>query len=326
MANDKAVIYYESGQNAHALETMTTSDNTTFNASFKPLSGKSGFEAMIAPNGVVNGGALSASATANTVAVADVLVSMAQVTGANELGQLTVTGDDVLCARPSTDDHLIYSITVDAAGALVAVAGAEGTGFSEARGATGGPPYIPVDSIEIGQVRYASQSSAVLAASEIKQVPGLHVELADFPVYSVEEATGEVTFASALPLIHTGDTAKQVHISGFTPIFAEVPDGADWTPSEETHSVNSKQVYGRTIGSTSSSLGQASFNATLKDGHTDNILKAAGDTIWVKFKQDRNRAPYQLTQGKLGVARSFPAGDDVTASFTLSSKSKSIDY
>lgn len=326
MANDNAVIYYESGQNAQALEAMTTTDNTTFDATFSPLSAKSGFEALVAPNGLINGGALSASATANTVTVATALVMMAGLAGADELGQFTVAGDDVLCARPATNTHLIYSITVSNSGALAAVAGTEGTSFSEARGAAGSAPYIPVDSIEIGQVRYATQTSGALAASEIKQVPGLHVELAEFPVYSVMEATGQVVFASDLPLIHTGDLPKQVLISGFTPIFAEVPDGSDWTPSEETHSVTSKQVYGRVIGSTSSSLGQASFNATLKDGHTDNILKLAGDTVWIKFKQDRNRVPYQLTQGKLGVARSFPAGDDVTASFTLSSKAKSVDY
>jgi hypothetical protein len=326
MANDNAVIYYESGQSAQPLEAMTTKDQQNYSASFKPFSAKSGFEAMIAPNGVVNGGALSASATANTVSVASVLVSLATATGANAMGQLTVAGADVLCARPTTSDFLIHSITVNSAGALVTVKGTEGTAFSEARNVAGSAPYIPVGSVEIGQVRYSAKTSAVLTIANILQVPGLHVELADFPVYSINEAEGKIEFASALPLIHTGDLPKGVNISGFTPVFAEVPKGYDWKPSETTHSVSSQQVYGATIGSTSSSLGQGGFSAILKDGITDNIMKVVDESIWVKFKQDRNRVPYQLTQGKLGVARSFPADGGVTAAFTLSSEAKSSDY
>lgn len=326
MANDNAVIYYESGQNAHAREAMTTTDQQTFNASFKPLSAKSGFEALIAPNGVINGGALSAATVANTVSIATLLVSMAAATGANALGQLTVAGADILCARPTTSTHLIHSLTVSSAGALVAIKGTEGTSFSESRGVAGAAPYIPVGSIEVGQVRYASQTSSVVSLADIRQVPGLHVELADFPVYSVSEVEGKIVFASPLPLIHTGDLPKAVHISGFTPIFAEVPRGSDWKPAETTHSVSSQQVYGSTIGSTSSSLGQAGFSAMLKDGITDNIMKVVDDSIWVKFKQDRNRAPYQLTLGKLGVARTFPAAGNVAAAFTLSSEAKTADY
>jgi len=33
-----------------------------------------------------------------------------------------------------------------------------------------------------------------------------------------------------------------------------------------------------------------------------------------------------LTQGKLAIARSYPADDDVNASFTVSSEAKTVDY
>lgn len=327
-SNDKAVIYYESGQNAFALTAMTTTDNQTFSAgTIDPISNRAGFEAKIMPYGVVNGGALTPATAADDVSVAAVVVQMPAATGAGENGQLTVSGGDVSCARPSTDTHLIYSITVDNTGSLAAVAGSEGTSFSESRGVAGSAPYIPVDSIEIGQVRYATQTSDVLSTSEIKQVPGVHVELAQNPIITSKDfAAGEIGFAAALPLIHTDDTPKPVYIEGYTAIFAEVPDGYDYAPAEESYSTNSQQVYGRSVGSTSISLGQAGFNALLEDGHTDAILNQVGQNVWTKFKQNKNRAPYMLTQGILGLARTFPASGNVGATFTQSAESKSTDY
>jgi hypothetical protein len=318
MSNSKALIEYEAGQNAYPLEIMTTSDRAVFSASFKPFSGRAGYEPKIMPNGLVNGGKITPSASANTVIVETALVQMAAVSGADANGQVTITGADVVCARASTDTQIVHSITVNASGALVVVSGVEGTSFSETRGAAGGPALIPVDSIEIGQVRYSSATSGVVSVNDIQQVPGLHVELADFPVYTVSELSGQVKFASELPAIHTGSTSKRVYVSGFTPVFAEVPHGSNWVPAEITHSVNSTQVYGGTVGSSSSSLGQASFSAILKDGITDSILNVVNDRIWIKFKQDRNRIPYQLTHGLLGLARSYPADGNVEASFTLS--------
>lgn len=325
-SNDNAVIYYESGQEAQALEAMTTSDNQTFEASFAPLSARSGFEPLIAPNGVVNGGAITPAVTDDTVNVAATLVQMAGLAGADESGRLTVGAGSVSITRPTTDTHQVFSVTVDNTGALAAVAGEQGTSFSETRGADGGPAFIPVDSIEIGQIRVSSQTAAPIDPTEIKQVAGLHVEMADFPVYTVDYETGSIEFAATLPLIHTDGKPKQVHISGFTPLFAPVPDGYDWTPAEESYSVNSQQVYGRAIGSTSISLGQAGFSAVLNDGITDAILSVVGENIWTKFKQDQNRLPYQLTQGVLGVDRTYPASGNVGATFTQSAVSKTKSY
>lgn len=325
MSNDKALIEYEAGQNAHPLEVMETTDNKNYSASFKPFSARAGFEAKVMPNGLINGGAITPSAEVDKVIVSTALVMMASVTGADENGQLTVAGAELELTRPITGTHAVYSVTVTSSGALSVVAGSDGSAFNEERGADGGAPFIPVDSIEIGQVHLSDDSSAMVKSSEIKQVPGLHVELSDFPIYTVKPVSGEVVFVSDLPLIHEGGVSKQIYITGFTPSFAEVSNGSDWVPSEITHSINSTQVYGGAVGSSSSSLNQASFSAILKDGITDNILNVVDDTIWVRFKQDRNRIPYQLTQGKLGLARSFPADGNVQASFTLSAENKTTD-
>lgn len=325
MSNDKAVIYYESGQNAHAMEAMTSTDGKVFSASFKPFSAASGFDVKVMPVGLANGGAITPSSSSDEVIVAEALVIMPHVAASNSDGQLTVSGGLLSVSRPTGSDFIIHSVTVNASGSLSIVSGTEGSGFVETRGVSGGPPLIPVDSVEIGQVRLTSTSPGVISTGEIKQVPGLHQELSDFPVYEIDYENGAAIFAQELPAIHDGDAPKQVYVSGFTPIFAETPKGYDWVPSEESYSTSSQKVYGAAIGSTSTSLQQASFSAILKDGITDNILKAVGENIWVRFKQDRNRAPNQLTQGILGISRTFPADGNVVGAFTLSPESKTRD-
>lgn len=201
--------------------------------------------------------------------------------------------------------------------------GAEGTSFSDERGEPGGPPWIPTESVEIAQVRLSSQASAPIAESEIKQIVGAHCERFDYPVWEVSNKDAQVEFVSAMEEIHSDDdgattSTKRVYASYYEPQFTEQPYASDFTPPENSHSVNSTQVYGATIGSTSSSLGQGSFTALLKDGVTDNLIKFKDETLWFKFYPDRNRTPHILCQGKLGISRSFPAGDNINASCTIS--------
>jgi hypothetical protein len=97
-------------------------------------------------------------------------------------------------------------------------------------------------------------------------------------------------------------------------------------PAETSHSVTSKQVYGATRGSTKSSLGQASFEAILSDGVTDPLITLKNETLWFRFTPDRYEpGKYTLTQGKLGVKRSFPADDDIKAACTVSASRETIE-
>ncbi len=123
--------------------------------------------------------------------------------------------------------------------------------------------------------------------------------------------------------IHSDDSGsttetKPVYAQYYEPSFVEIPNSYDFVPPENSHSVNSTQVYGRTIGSRSSSLGQGSFSALLKDGISDNLLTFKDEVLWFKFFPDRNETPYLLCQGALGVSRSYPAGDNINASCTIS--------
>ncbi|MGM0703885.1 MAG: hypothetical protein ACQEUG_16005 [Pseudomonadota bacterium] len=324
---DNGMLEYESGQSYNDWEEMTdTGDRSTFEASFAPWSGRAGFETSVVPWGLATGGQVQAGSGNDSVDVSALTAYMPGVTGADSDGLLSVSAASVSVTRASADTHIINSITVDSAGELTAVEGSEGTSFSEERGSAGGPPLIPVDSIEIAQVRLVTAAAAPVSDTEIFQVPGTHQERYDFPVWSEDPATGEVHFATALPAVHTGDLPKKVSVKGYTPIFVELPNCSDWVPADESHSVNSTQTYSGALGSVSRSLGQASFTHRAKDGITDPIVKLKNQRLWFRWFQDKNRQPFSLTQGMLGIARQYPAGDHVTVNATISAEQATVDF
>lgn len=235
------------------------------------------------------------------------------------------TGAGTLDAIGVAPTHKIVSITINSAGSVAAVAGYEYTAFSTTRADLGGPPLIPVTSIEIGQVRYTTAATADVDSDEIYDVPGTHQERSDYPVWDEDWANGEITFAATLPLIHTGAVARPVYAAYYTPIYSEVPNASDFVPAETAHSVTSTQIYGGTVGARSSTLGQGSFSARLSTGVIDNFVKLKNKNLWFKFMPDRYRDEFILTQGVLGLARQFPAGNAIIANCTISADVASID-
>ncbi|RLA38834.1 MAG: hypothetical protein DRR06_20110, partial [Gammaproteobacteria bacterium] len=296
----KPILKYEAGQVAQAFEQTTDSgDQTTYAASFSPISNKSGFEPTIAPYGVLTGGVATVdTGTNDSVTIAALTLKMPAATGADANGDISVSSGNLVALRgATTDTHRITSLTVDATGALAAVAGTDHTAFSETRGATGGPPYIPVGSVEIGQVRFTSITSADVDSAEIFQVVGTHQERSDFPVYASDYGAGEITFADALPTTHTAGVSKKVYIKGSTPLFSAVPNVSDWVAAKASYSVNSVDTYDGPVGSSSSSLGQGSFTFQAVDGISDALVKEESETLWFKYQPDRDSSfPLQYTQ------------------------------
>lgn len=220
------IIRYEAGQTAYPFEAMTDSgDHAVFEASFSPISNAAGAEPKVAPYGLLTGGAITPAVTNNVVNVAALTASMAGVSGADADGVVSVAGGTATITRPTGNVAKVNSITIDSTGAIAVVAGTDGASatFSETRGAAGGPPLIPVGSIEIGQVRVTTSAAGPVTAGQIYAVNGLHVERADYPVYALNFATGEVTFNDPLPLIHTGNVPKKVYIRGAVPVIRAHP-------------------------------------------------------------------------------------------------------
>jgi len=321
---ENAKLQYEAGQTSYAMSALSDSgDATTFRGSASFWSQRSGYTPVIRPDGLITGGVVTAAAAGGNN---NVDVSAATCYIAGEL--VSVSADtDVAITRPSSAVAKVNSITLTSAGAVAVVAGDDGatTTFSETRAAAGGPPLIPTTSIEIAQVRVTSSSDAAISASEIFSVIGTHTERYDYPLYDIDYGDGAnnagITFTAALPSIHTGPTTKNVYASYADPIFSDVQKSSDFVPPENSHTVNSTQIYGRTLGSTSTTLNQGSFTAYLESGVSDPLVSLKDETLWFKFYPDRTQAPYIITQGKLGIARTFPAGDAISATCTINAES-----
>ncbi len=324
MISANAQIEYEAGQTLVPMAAMTDSgDHTKFNGASAPWSMVSGFSPVVRPNGLATGGAVI-PAVSGSNDVVDTQALTAYLAGV--LTSVAADTDVSITRGLTTDTHCITSITVTDAGAIAAVAGTDGTAISETRGAAGGPPLIPVGSVEIAQVRTTSVTAAAITADEIFAVVGQHCERYDFPAFDTNPIDGTVTFGSALPLSHTGAIPKGVFTQYYTPIYQAASRAVDFKPIETTYSVSSQEYYGGAVGGSSSSIGQGGFTALLQDGHTDGLLSQAGKNILVRFKQDRNRAPYSLTQGVLGIARTYPKTQQVQAVCTLSGELPTKDF
>lgn len=318
---ENAKLQYEAGQTSYAMSALTDSgDATIFTSAAALWSRKAGYAPVVRPNGVLTGLEISVNASNNTVTVSAGTLNLNGVV-------TSVAGTTGTVTRPASAVSKVCSITINSSGAVAVVAGTDGstTAFSETRAAAGGPPLVATTSVEIGQVRMTTSAAAAVAEAEIFQVIGLHREYASYPIYTVDHATGKVTFASALPLAHTGPVARSVYASYAAPIFADVPQASDVVLPETSYSVTSTQIYGTTLGSTSATLNQGSFIAYLDDGVTDPIVGLKGALLWFKFYPDRYRSPYTLCQGKLGISRSFPVADSVQANCTISAEAAAVE-
>lgn len=322
-----AKLQYEAGQDLSAMAAMTDSgDHKTFSVlDVAPWSQKSGYEPKIYPDGLETGGVVSPGAANDKVAVTALTCYLAGV-------KTTVAADAaVSVTRPASSPaglKKISSITINSAGAIAVVAGTDGSAFSATRGVAGGPPLIPVGSIEIGQVKLTSSTAGLVLAAEISQTPGTSLERYDYPVWTEDPFLGQVTFAAALPAIHAGSPAtyKGVYAEVYEPVFSDLEPAVDFKAPANSHSVSSTQVYGGTVGASSSSLGQGSFKTFLKDGVTDSFLSQEDETIFFKYFPDRNKTPYVLCYGKVGIDTNFPASDNINAAVTISASEKAKKY
>ena len=338
-----AKLEREAGQTLFDYTAATDSgDHIVYTVSGKTaFSDASGYSLNVRPNGIVSGrNLLTTHATVETVTVAAFTFYLA--------GVLTsVAATTAVGVRAASDVGKICSITATGTNTIAVVEGTDSgsAAVNEVRGSAGGPPSIPVTSVEIGQIRYSSNTpAAAILSTEIFQVPDTHSERFDSPSWQVNNVgdgnaatvaakkNAYVEFLAAHPMIHgatatsAADSYKPVYISGYTPIFSEIAKSVDFMPAQNTHSVSSVQVYNATVGSSSSSLGQGGFKALMTDGVTDGLVADQDDTLIFRFYPDRNKAPYMLTQGKLGVKSTFPVANQVQAECTISASTKTANF
>lgn len=333
-ANAKVEI--ELSQTFVAMAEMTDSgDHQYYTISGGTLwSGKSGYTPDVRPNGIVTGKGLLSSGTTNDT------VRIAAFTAYSKGALQTVAATKTTITRSGTSGaYQVHSITMASDGSVAVVEGAvSATEFASTRASNGGPPLIPVNSVEIGQIRVSSSTAAAISAGEIKQVIGTHTERYDYPVWTEfniglgdaasvsAQRNAHVKFASALPAIHTGSVPKEVWMSYYTPEFSELQKATDFSPVENTHSIQSQQYYRGTVGSVSSAMGQGGFTVFLDDGVTDAILGEKDQFITTRFYPDEDKAPYLITQGKFGMTRTFPVDNQIQAVVTITAEEVTAEF
>ena len=332
---ENAIVYYEAGQSPVTMTALTDQgDNLTFKSADTLWSNKSGYQPIVRPNGVISGLVVTPSSTNNKV---NVSAGKAYLAGVETT--ISASTDTLTITRGlTTDTHCINSVTINSSGALAIVTGTDHTAFSATRGAAGGPPWIPTGSIEVAQIRTTSITAAAVDDDEIYAVTGTHREQWNQPTWDEVRAEVEngvlgydgVDFHSAMPAIHSDDSGtttktKKVYASYYEPEVAQIAKTSDVVPPETSHSVTSKQIYGTTLGGSSSSLGQGSFTAYLEDGISDGLLTYKDENLFFKFYADRNNDPFILAQGKLGISRTFPAGDQISAKCTITAETAALE-
>lgn len=323
----KAKLQIETTVSQEALAALSDSgDNIVFkHATAALFSEQDDFTPVVRPDGVINGAEVTPDTTNDQVDVAAISLWLAGV----KTAVAASAGESI--TRSALATHRINSITVNSGGAIAVIPATDDAGatsFSEVRGAVGGPPYIPVGSVEIRQVRTDSATPAFILESEILGNPGQHLETYDYPGFEiqlsedVDDPSTVVKFNAAIPAIHTGDLAKAVFAKISEPNFIDYELVSDYVPVEESHSVSSTEVYNALLGAESSSLNAGSFAIKLSDAITDPIVKLKGKRLWFKFFPDRNKEPYIIVNGKLGMTRGFPAADFISATCTISAKAE----
>jgi hypothetical protein len=298
-------VYYEAGQNLVSMTTLTDDgDHITFNSASQLWSNYPGRAPTVLPNGVISGGAVTPAVSGTDDAV-DVSSLSCNLNGVQKVGATKIAADtDITITREVTNAYLKASIVVTNAGAFDVIEGtAHASAFSDTRGADGGPPYIPVDNIEVAQVHLTSTTSAAITTDEIKDVPNVHTELATLPNYIVKFIRVDnqvlqyagVDFTSALSLIHTGDVAKRVYAEHYTPLFASLQNTRNFDPPRVSGSVSSEAFYDETRSSVSESIGAGSLEFAPTDEVADPFLTQMTYPIWFKYYPDDLKAPYFAT-------------------------------
>jgi len=324
-----AAIQYESTQTLVSFVAMTDATShlvfTAPGSTGKIWSGRVGYEPDIRPDGIISGIDILSADSGND-AVDSTTFTAWLAGGLKEVSSTTTS-----ITRASVSTHVINSIILTGT-TVSAVKGVEGSSFVTTRGAAGGPPYIPVNSIEIGQVKTSSQTPAVLLSTEIFQTPGSHQERADFPLYRRPQNIGygvlastpsrknaHIEFYTALDPCHTGDVCKGVYIQYYTPTFTAIESNG-FTPADQSSPQSFTQRYDKMLGHKTDSLRSASFRAELQDNITDALIALDGEMLIFKFFPNVSLAPFMLTMGTLRFQSAFPQAGPMSTACTVTAK------
>ena len=251
--------------------------------------------------------------------------------------EIDISAGTASVTREVTNAFMIASVTVAATGTVTITEGtAHATAIdTSARSGAGQAPLVPVAEVEMGQVHLDSVTPAPFTATELKNVQGNSMEMSYYPTFDIAFSRvtsgvigkAGVTFTAALPLIHTGNTAKKVWITNaFTPEFASWRRADNF--SEPTTSITSSSTpsYDGPVSSDASSISGGSFDWIIDNSVTDSEWQSISTKtdkmyLWWKFFPNvLKTAEYILVQAAATGSSTNPEEGTQQISVTLSPK------
>jgi hypothetical protein len=311
----------ESGVTPFAIQELTQNAGGTQYASGESLWSNNGTKKpVVRVNGIISGGEITPGASDDEVDIAAAVVNLNGVV-------VTVPSATLSAVRATpTDTHKITSIVVDSGTEIYAVVtGSDDTAFDEARGATGGPPYIPIDEIEIGQVRLSSNVAGPVTESEIFQIPEVHQELASFPGFSIDFRIGAVIPDEAYVASHTGDVRRKVYASFNTATLTNLFRVQAVTMPNTTRSITSEATTDGAVASSTSTLNNGSFTMVASSGITDLILQLKDQLLWVQWQPDRFKAENHKVQGFVNPVVTFGPDSNTSIAITITPEEEGVN-
>lgn len=231
--------------------------------------------------------------------------------------------------------ELKSSVTIDSSFDITAVNGVSGAGggYSAARGVSGGPPYIPVGSLELNQFQSDSGTAAAITIGELRSLANTHREVSSFPAWQVfpmgtEEYNANIKFQIVPMLNHTGDVRKAVYSTTYTPVFVQVPIAKNFAPVDTATAIATEEWYKNIVtGDESDSITQSTYTQKLDNGVDDPLIKDwKGHFLMLKFYPVSTEPEMHiLTQGRVQVSRTFTVGTSLQAAVIITPHSASLN-
>lgn len=330
-----ASVQVELGSISYPMSALTsvTSPAADINKKFltaaEYISDLAALQAQVRVDGVITGFALTPGSSFNEV---DVAAGSLYLEG--QLVEVAATSVSAITRPTTIGEVLVTALTIDSAGTITATPNTEGT-TSTVRGASGGPPFIPVDEVLIGYITatyYDGSASGekVLTAGEIDSYTKEYAAIPSAKVlfHDTEQEVGCVELANVLPDIHAataagpGTACRNVYASYYEPEFEEVPDAKDFSYDEDVSTYKSKAYKDE---SEETAIGTPSWSASFDAYFTtvDDILNLVKNSKrWIKHFPDADLAPHWAGLAVVKVSRETPVENNMMASITLDGSGK----
>lgn len=325
-----AEIYMETGKTPLGLQLLEDmGDRRTFGLAAAELWAAMALEDVRA-NGIIAGVNMGTPAASGLVDACDVAAVVAMLLG---VSTPVAADSDIIITRPLTAVAKVNSFTVTDAGVIAVVAGLDSlsAAFSLVRGAPGGPPLIPVDAIELFQVKVTDDSPSVITLAQIVHTTEFAetfqinaIGLGDHSKIATRRRA-HVYFGRELPLIHTGPATRRVYAEISEPQKTLVAKTKDFKGAEKTASASTSQFYDEVENDVTYGLGTAGFNTKLVNGVSDMILASRGENRTFWFYPDKDKTDHTLTQGVVTVARTWDVSGSTMGAVAIVAQRETVE-